>query len=163
MTSMIDRLLEHDRFTTSMLLDMCHGLSDDQLDVPFDVGHATLRSGLGHMIHVVRLWKLLMEGKPVPQAPEKQSLSAMRKDHKRDFAAYATLARRLHDEHRLDETFVDHHGHAQTFGGTILQVAMHNQQHRIEAFHIMKRLGITHDHDGGPQEWEHMTGRIPAN
>lgn len=157
---MLERLLGHDRFTTSLVLDMCESLTDEQLDQSFDVGRGSLRDGLSHMIFVVELWTNLMEGKSPGPRPMLQSLSEMMQDHARNCPAFAAVARRMANEQRLDETFRDHHGHLQSIGATILQVAMHNQQHRIEAFHILQRLGVSTDADGGPQEWEHMTGLI---
>ena len=45
-------------------------------------------------------------------------------------------------EQRLDDTFVDHFGGHMTFGGAILHVVLHDAEHRIEALHILERLGV---------------------
>lgn len=49
----------------------------------------------------------------------------------------------------------------QSFGATIFQVIHHNAGHRSEVLHILQRLGVPDLPDGDPQEWEHLTGRIP--
>ena len=41
---LLDRLLGHDRWTTARLLNLSRGLTDVQLDQPFDVGHQSLRT-----------------------------------------------------------------------------------------------------------------------
>ena len=41
---LLDRLLEHDRWATDQLLELCRGLTDAQLDQPFDIGHRTVRA-----------------------------------------------------------------------------------------------------------------------
>jgi hypothetical protein len=43
---LLDRLFEHDRWTTAQLLDLCRPLTDEQLDHPFDVPSAS-RTCLG--------------------------------------------------------------------------------------------------------------------
>ena len=57
-------------------------------------------------------------------------------------AAFTTLARRVRDEQRLDDTFVDHFRERMTFGGAIVHVVLHDTEHRSEALHILERLGV---------------------
>jgi uncharacterized damage-inducible protein DinB len=45
----LDRLLDHDRWATTQLLDLSRGLSDGDLDWEFDVGLRSLRATLEHM------------------------------------------------------------------------------------------------------------------
>jgi uncharacterized damage-inducible protein DinB len=47
---LLDRLVEHDAWTTRQLLDRCRALADDQLDRRFDIGHRTVRATLQHII-----------------------------------------------------------------------------------------------------------------
>jgi uncharacterized damage-inducible protein DinB len=84
----------------------------------------------------------------------------LRERHERDYERFATFARRMRDEQRLDESFNDHWNYPQTIGGTILQVILHNQQHRAEILHMLQRLGVPDLPDGDVQEWEHKTGVI---
>jgi hypothetical protein len=50
---LIDRLLGHDVWTTHQLLLRCRGLTDEQLDRDFDIGHRTVRATLTHIIRNV--------------------------------------------------------------------------------------------------------------
>ena len=66
----------------------------------------------------------------------------MTERHERSYAAFAALPRRVRDEQRLDDTFVDHFGGRMTFGGAIVHVVLHEAEHRSEALHILERLGV---------------------
>jgi uncharacterized damage-inducible protein DinB len=157
---LLERMLEHDRWTTQHLLALSQDLSDDQLDHELDIGHRTLRKTFGHMILVVDFWTGLMVGKPIPYEPEHASVDAMLSRHARSYDQFATATRDLVASGRLDETFVDHYSVRQSFGATILHVILHNTQHRGEVLHFLTRLGMNDLPEGDPQEWEHMTGRI---
>ena len=139
---LLDRLLEHDRWATVQLLELSRGLTDAQLDQELDIGHRTVRATFEHMIFNVAFWTGLMAGQPVDRPQADRSLAALIDRHERSYAAFATLARRVHDEQRLDDTFVDHFDSHMTFGGAILHVALHNAEHRVEALHILGRLGV---------------------
>ncbi|HEU0166077.1 MAG TPA: DinB family protein [Thermomicrobiales bacterium] len=163
---LLDRLLGHDQWTTSRLLEMSGSLTDAQLDQPFDIGHRTLRATFDHMISAVDFWTTAMLGRPEPMHEYEngtpQSLEALRAWHERAYAAFSSLARQLQAEQRLDEIYRDYYDYPQSIGATIIQVALHDQQHRSEVLHILQRLGLTDLPDGDAQEWEHLTGRIPS-
>jgi len=145
---LLDLLLNHDHWATGRLLDASGGLTDAQLDQPFDVGHRTLRATFGHMIFNVPFWAAFLAGQPADGGysadiqPDDRSLAALTDHHERSYAAFASVARRLRDEQRLDETFVDHYAVRKSFGGTILTVVEHNAEHRTEVLHILARLGV---------------------
>ncbi|HEX5499170.1 MAG TPA: DinB family protein [Thermomicrobiales bacterium] len=154
---LLDRMLGHDRWTTALLLEMCRGLTDVQLDQPFDIGHRTLRRTFGHMISAVRFWTAAMTGQPEEMREDERALAVLSEEHERSYAAFAALARRMHDEGRMDETFIDWYGWPKSIGGTILNVPLHNERHRGDVLHILQRLGVSGLPDGDPQEWEYAT------
>jgi uncharacterized damage-inducible protein DinB len=139
---LLDRLLEHDRWATDQLLELSRDLTDAQLDQAFDIGHRTLRATFEHIIFNVEFWTGLMVGQPVDAQRDDRSLAALIDRHERSYAALATLARRVRDEQRLEDTFVDHFDTHMTFGGAIIHVVLHNAEHRSEALHILERLGV---------------------
>lgn len=160
--NLADRMFGHDRWTTQRLLTLSEDLSDAQLDQEFDIGHRTLRRSFDHMLLAMELWTALMtETRPELTEPIQQSVDEMRARHARSYDRFEATARELIESGRLDQTFLDHYGWPQSYGATVLQVVMHNQQHRIETLHILQRLGVPDLPDGDPQEWEHMTGRVP--
>jgi uncharacterized damage-inducible protein DinB len=158
---LLDRLLGHDHWTTMRCLEISRGLTDDQLDQPFDIGHRTLRATFAHMIYNVGFWTSLMAGETPEGRPNSPSIAVMTEAHERTYPAFATLSHRLCGEGRVDETFTDHYGITQTFGATIIQVILHNHQHRSDLLHMLQRLGVPGLPDGDPQEWEHLTGQTP--
>jgi uncharacterized damage-inducible protein DinB len=139
---LLDRLLEHDRWATTQLLELCRGLTDEQLDRQFDIGHRTLRATLDHQIPNLDVWTALMTSRPPQERQGPSSLETLIVDHERFHAAFADVARRARDEGRLEETFLEHHGLPMTYGGTILMVILHNEAHRSEVVHIFARLGV---------------------
>lgn len=155
--NLLDRMLGHDHWTTARFLDLSRGLTDAQLDQAFDIGHRTLRATLEHMFHSVEFWAAAMAGKPVDPHQADSSLAALIERHERSHATFATVARRISDEQRLDDTFLDPWETPRTFGGTIVHVVLHDAQHRSEALHILERLGVPDLPEGDPLEWEHET------
>lgn len=145
---LLDVLLDHDHWATRQLLDASGGLSESQLDQPFDIGHRTLRETFGHMIFNVAFWSAFLTGQPregsysADAQPADRSLAALTGHHERVHPAFAAAARRLRDEQRLGEIYVDHYAVRKSFGGTILMVVEHNVEHRAEAVHILARLGV---------------------
>jgi uncharacterized damage-inducible protein DinB len=125
------------------------------------VGHGTLRSTLDHHIYVVGFWTELMQGRPVPARPQGVSIPELIERHERSYAAFRELAHRVRAEGRLDESFLDHHGHRCRLGTTIIQVVLHNGLHRAEAMHMLRRLGAADmEGDWDPQEWEWDTKAV---
>lgn len=141
---LLDRLLDHDRWASTTLLELCGDLTDEQLDRPFDIGHKTIRATLDHMIFNIAAWTGEMTGQPDSAlvARADGSLPALADRHERAYAAFAGVARRIRDEDRLEETFIDEFGGEMTFGGAIIHVVLHNAEHRADVLHILQRLGI---------------------
>lgn len=163
---LLDRMLAHDHWATSQVLELSRGLTDEQLDQPFDIGHGTLRETLDHVVYVIDFWTRMMAGQPAEHDRRTlrydRSIPALIERHARFHAAFADLARRVRDEGRLDDTFVDHFGLRPSLGGAIVQVIEHNVEHRTEAAHMLLRLGV----GNGPLEvdhllWEHLSQAPP--
>src|SRR5215212_11945182 len=62
---LLDRLLGHDRWTTTQLLERCRELRAEQWTQPFNLGHQTLAATFQHMIGNVCVWTDLMAARPV--------------------------------------------------------------------------------------------------
>jgi uncharacterized damage-inducible protein DinB len=139
---LLDRMLNHDQWATSVLLDLSLGLEDVQLDQSFDIGHGTLRATYAHMIVNVAFWVGLMTGQPVTDEPAGASIAELIERHQRSYARFASLARQFRDAQRMSDTYFDHYDARKSFGGTILHVVLHNAEHRTEAVHILQRLNL---------------------
>jgi uncharacterized damage-inducible protein DinB len=159
---LLDLLLDHDRWGTACLLEVSGSLTDAQLDQEFDIGHRTLRETFGHMIFNVPFWTAFLAGQPADEGysadaqPDDRSPAALIDHHEHSYAAFAMAARRLRDEQRLGETFLDHYGVRKSYGGTILMVVEHNAEHRADVLHILQRLGVPDLPEVDLGAWEYM-------
>src|SRR5581483_9211284 len=154
---LLDRLLEHDQWATTQLLDLSRGLTDAQLDQEFDVGHRTLRATFEHMIFNVVAWTAEMAGRPIDRRRADRSLAALIDRHEDSYGAFAAFARRTRDERRLDDAFIDELGEPMTFGGAIVHVVLHDAEHRGEALHILARLGLSDLPEVDHALWDHIS------
>lgn len=162
---LLDRLLEHDRWTTRRVLTICCTLPPHQLLQPFDVGPGSLDATLRHMIANIQVWTDLMREEgvravdPIRSAPIVE-LAALFESIYAEFAACARAAR---DENRLDDTYLDtldNPPKAKSFGGTIAHVIMHDMHHRAELLHMLGKLGVPDLPEGDVLGWEAQTSLV---
>jgi uncharacterized damage-inducible protein DinB len=156
---LLDRLLEHDRWTTRQVLAICRALPPKQVQQPFGVGNGSLDATLRHMLGNIQLWTELMRTRPV------QSWDAIRSANLEElallfetlYADFADCARRLRDDDRLDDVYLDvldDPPTPKTFGGTIAHVLTHNMHHRAELLHMLGQLGAPNLLEGDVLSWE---------
>ena len=69
---LLDRMVGHDRWATTLFLEKSRQLSDAQLDQQFDIGQGSLRETFDHMISVVDSWTRQMIGQPEPPPREER-------------------------------------------------------------------------------------------
>ncbi len=166
---LLDRLLGHDAWTTRQLLLRCRGLTDEQLDRRFDIGHETLRGTLVHILGNLEVWTDLLHERPV--RPDAATVASARSVDgliaHLDAAApdFAALARRITDEGRLDDLWtdvLDDPPRPKTFGGAIAHVLTHSMHHRGEVLHLLQRLGVPDLPEGDVLSWEDAVRRGAA-
>lgn len=139
------------------MLARCRELTDAQLDQPFDIGHGTLRSTLVHMIGNIETWKRLMAGEPTERAARDTAIAGLIAWHECAAAEFAAFARRIVDEGRLDELWLDRLDNpptAKSYGGAIAHVILHDMHHRAEVLHILARCGLQDLPEGDLLGWE---------
>jgi uncharacterized damage-inducible protein DinB len=164
---LLDRLLGHDAWTTRQILMRCRELDDAQLQHPFDLGHETVYDTLVHMIGNVRTWTDLMNDVPIVRGDsewERLSVEEFIARHDATYADFAALARRIRDEGRLDNLWVDKLDDPpteKTYGGAIAHVITHNMHHRGELLHMLARLGVADLPEGDVLGWEAAAWPLP--
>jgi len=161
---LLDRLLEHDVWTTRQLILQSKSLSDAQLDQPFDIDNRTLRECFNHIIGAMETWNDLLYERRVERSaetgPKSQSLDGLLARLETAGQELALLARQIARENRWDDTFIDvldNPPQKKTFGGTIAHVITHSMHHRAQAMYIMEKLGIRDHIEGDVLGWEMMT------
>lgn len=156
---LLDRLLGHDHWTTTQLLERCRELRAEQWAQPFDLGHQTLAATFQHMIGNVRIWTDLMAARPVQHISDDPTATAetLSAQWQAVYTDFATLARGIADQGGWDATYLDvldEPPRPKTFGGTIAHVITHNMQHRAEIIHMLTRLGLPRVLEGDVLSWE---------
>jgi uncharacterized damage-inducible protein DinB len=155
---LLDRLLEHDAWTTRRVLECAQALTGAQIDQCFDIGHQTVRKTLQHMIGNIEVWTDLMASRPVRQMPpERPSIAALQQRFDAAWDDFAQLARQLRDAGCLDGMYVDvldQPPQNKSYAGTILHVVTHDHMHRAEILHMLQRLEVPNLIEGDVLSWE---------
>ena len=141
----LERLLDHDLWATEQVLAKAGTLTGEQLDTEFDIGHRTVRETIDHIIEAREGWTALMTGTRPPEHPDDRPIAYQQQRFARAHEAFATVARRIRDEGRLDNTFRDRYDIEATYGSAILMNIFHSEGHRNEAVHMLTRLGFPAD------------------
>jgi uncharacterized damage-inducible protein DinB len=74
---LLDRLLGHDLWATTQLLELSREVTDAQLDQEFDIGHRSLRGTFEHMIVNIAFWTALMTEQPAYEERDERSVAAL--------------------------------------------------------------------------------------
>ena len=159
---LLDRLLDHDRWTTLQLLAVCRTLPPQILEATLDLGPGSVDATVRHMIANVQVWTDLMYGRPVrpTNAVASAGIEELPAVFDALYADFAELARRLRDDGRLDELYLDVLDNPPTrksFGGTIAHVITHNMHHRAEILNMLGWFDVPSLPEGDVLSWEAQT------
>jgi uncharacterized damage-inducible protein DinB len=157
---LLDRLLGHDAWTTRQILVRCNEVLPADLQQKIDASHETIYDTVVHMIGNVRVWTDLMDGSEI--VFDKKSWAGLSVDdlmsrHDEASADFANLARRIRDQGRFDDLWIDtldNPPRSKTYGGAIAHVITHNMHHRGELLHMLRRLGVQNLLEGDVLSWE---------
>jgi uncharacterized damage-inducible protein DinB len=156
---LLDRLVGHDIWTTRQLLDICRGLSDEQLDRPIDIGPQTVRLTLRHIIYNIEAWSDLMAGRPMRNNPPLEEASIAALSERLDLAAieFTRIARDVADRGAWDEKWLNRRDDPPkelSYGGTIAHVITHSMHHRAQLLYMLRLLGVENRPEGDVLSWE---------
>ena len=161
---LLDRLLRHDAWTTRTLLLQSAALADADLDRTFAIDHLSLRGTFAHMIRNMEVWTDLIRGVLVrpDAAPTLARAPVSGLIERLDAVApqFARSARRLSEEGRLDELWLDELDNPPTrksYGGTIGHVLTHDMHHRAHLLLILRWLNVPDVPEGDLLGWEAQT------
>lgn len=156
----LDRLLEHDAWTTRLLIDRCRELSEEQLDHPFDIGHRTIRSTLHHIIFNMETWSALMAGEAMSKSRtvvQERSMSQFQERLGRAAARLSKVAREVSERGAWDERWLDVLDDPpveKTYGGAIAHIITHSMHHRAQLLYMLRQLGLRDLPEGDVLSWE---------
>lgn len=158
--TILERLLQHDAWTTRELLRRAATLPDAALDEEFDLGHRTLRRTFAHIIGNMECWCDLMTGSPQrTSAPKEEanSISGLLERLDRVAAELLTLGQSVEREGRADDDFVDtldNPPRRKPLGAGLVHIATHGMHHRAQCLSFLRRLGVPDLPEGDALSWE---------
>ena len=157
--TLLERLLGHDNWTTQHLLKQCEQLGPNDWRMPFVIGHMTLYDTVDHMLRNVEIWTdLMMARTPRRQRPqETRPATHFFGRWQQAYSEFSNFALEIEQNGRSNHFWtdtLDEPPREKTYGGAILHVITHNMQHRAEAMHMMRRLGIEDVIEGDLLSWE---------
>jgi len=162
---LLDRLLEHDAWTTRRLLVACGDLPDEQLDREFELGLRTVRATLLHIIRNMEVWTDLMNEGPIRDAgTDARSVASMSARLDRAAADLAALCRGVRERGGWDDLWLDRLDdppREKSFGGAIAHVITHSMHHRSQVIHMLHRLSVATVPEGDVLGWERQRGTSP--
>ena len=155
---LLDRLLEHDSWTTRQFLDLAKRLTRDQLDSNCGIGHGTVRKTFEHIIWNVECWTDLMNGDAVRLRPAgHQSIDDLIVRFDAASSKFVQFAREVSAGDRLAEQFVDtldDPPRQKSLGTAIVHVVTHGMHHRAQLLIMYRRLGYSNLPEGDALSWE---------
>lgn len=154
--NLLDRLLGHDAWTTNQLLTVCEGLSDEQLDREFDIGHRTIRRTLDHIIHNMEVWSAMMANESIERAVD-MSVSGLINRLGVAALRLSDVAQRVSKNDAWEELWYDHLENPpahKRFGTAIAHVLTHSMHHRAQVLYMLRLCGVTDPPEGDVFSWE---------
>lgn len=154
---LLDRLLRHDLWTTTQLMNLCEDLEESAFDREFGFAYQSLRATFDHVIFNMQVWSDLMEGRPVrprggSSVPE---LQARLKQAGSDLSRVANQVRERDDWDTLWTDAID--GKKHSFGGAIAHVLTHSMHHRAQIIYMLRQLNVKNVPEGDVLSWETQT------
>src|SRR4051812_26462030 len=163
---LLDRLSQHDVWTTRQLLLRSQELGDEELDRDFDIGHRSVRATFLHIIRNMEVWSALMSGQLIEASPTaERSVAAMLARLDRAAEALSNMARAVGRRGAWDECFVDTLDRPptkKTFGGGIGHIITHSMHHRAQLLYLLRRLGVKDLPEGDVLGWEQQARMAPV-
>ena len=163
-----DRLVEHDHWHTTRLLEQAAKLSDDALDRhvrPGLVVHAfegpepDVRTMLDRVVFTKEVWVAAIGGRDLPPADRDRSIAGQQARLAAIQPQFTALVRRIRDRNEWDDVFVDAlctPPVSFTFGSVIAHILDVAAIRRNTIVGALRELGVADVETRDPIEWERM-------
>ena len=160
--TIIDRLLGHDAWTTRQLLLRCRELTEEQLNIQFEIGDRSLAGTFEHLIAVMESHTDLLLGRRTQEnflatkaLRDDESVDGMLKRLTVVAMDFADIAAQVEREGRADEMCTDPGGtNRWPLGGVIAHVLTHSMHHRAQILFMLEQLGVKDAIEGDALGWE---------
>ena len=162
-----DRLVEHDHWHTTRLLEQAAALSNDALDRPlrpglvvhdFEGPEPDARTMLERIVFTKEVWTAAIGGRDIPPRGER-SIAALQSRLAAVQPQFAALVRRIRDRNEWDDAFVDAlctPPVSFTFGSVIAHILNASMIRRQTVVGVLRELGVQNVETRDPIEWERL-------
>jgi len=162
-----DRLVEHEHWHTTRLLDQAAPLSDEALDRQvrpglivhdFEGPEPDVRTMLERIVFTKEVWTAAIGGTDIPSRDER-SIAALRARLAMVQPQFAALVRRIRDRNEWDDAFVDAlctPPVSFTFGSVIAHILTVSVIRRQTVVAALTELGVVDVESRDPIEWERL-------
>jgi len=159
------KMVEHHVWLVGEMIDRAGRVGAEALDAPIELSvesiderPLTLRRQLDRMVWQLEMWLASVDDEPFefPESGRAVSLSQIRERYDAAGPRYLDLVRRLHDEGRFDETFVDSTctpPRVFTYGGMVAHVLTFAAARRVLVAGALDSAGITDLGAGDPMQF----------
>lgn len=147
--TLIADLYRYNDWANQRVLDLCDGLTNEQLDAPLELGLGSLRNTIFHILTAEEIWLerwQVVAWRPFPTESMGLSADAMR-------AQLTQISQSRQQMMEFDRAknfqrvvnYKDSRGieHSNRLDDLLLHVANHSIYHRAQALHFLKRAGRT--------------------
>jgi len=160
---LLERLIEHHRWSVHRILDACRGLDPGQLDreiassspFPWDECKETLRRLLQQNVSFAQPWLESINGEKLSY--DKSSIDGLHAGLDQNCDAISRMATTIEQEGRWDMTFVDalcEPPEVFSFIGVFGHMITYNAYRRVLLINELKQIGITDLGFGDPIEFD---------
>ncbi len=162
-----DRLVEHDHWHTSRLLEQAATLSDEALDRhvrpglvvhDFEGPEPDVRTMLERIVFTKEVWTAAIGGRDIPPR-DQRSIAALQARLEAVQPQFTALVRRMRDRDEWDSVFVDAlctPPVSFTFGSVIAHILTVSVIRRQAVIEALRALGVAEAETRDPIEWERL-------
>ncbi|MBW8732560.1 MAG: helix-turn-helix domain-containing protein [Terrabacter sp.] len=159
---LVVEMVEHHVWVVDQLVGRAAGITDEQLDEPYrgpvdGIDGDGLRWTLSRLIGQMGMWCAAMADGAYDFAVERdESVASMRRRLASTGPAFVAEVRKVAEEGRFDETFVDAFAPepmVMTYGAMVAHVLTFAAHHRLLAVAKLREFGITDLGYGDPKPW----------
>jgi uncharacterized damage-inducible protein DinB len=156
-SDLLDILLAHDRWATTLMLDACTKLSDQQFHQRFEIGPGSLHDTLTHVIGAMRTWMDTLAGRePGPRLEtdgQRRTPDQLRNVLEEACQQFASEARRRPLEELATRRLRDGRTLELPRAAVLAQVTTHGMHHRAQCLNMLRQLGISPLPHSSVAEW----------
>jgi AraC-like DNA-binding protein len=162
-----DRLIEHDHWHTTRLLEQAATLSDEALDRPvrpgtivheFEGPEPDVRTMLERIVFTKEVWTAAIGGRDIPSRGDR-TIAGLQARLAAVEPQYTALVRRIRDRNEWDDAFVDAlctPPVSFTFGSVIAHILTASVIRRQTITGALRELGVKDPETRDPIEWERL-------